>query len=712
MGVVGGIPTSFTKSGSTINTTGDGTDRTATINAALTTAAGSASLGNLYYVELGAGSFTIAGTITIPKFVKLIGQGIGVTNIVLTGTGFRIGSDSDFLHNYPASNYTITAGATKGSTVLTVGDTTDYVVGNPLLVSSGYDFEVPIIATAGVNDINAIVTNGAWNQMVRIVSKTATQLTIFPALYDDYSTVWSRCALMQLFGSWSGLEEMSIDAIGSSTVFVCDIHQSFNCWIKGVRFDNANNYHLSLYDSLLCSVTECEFGPTQGSGSNHAGILMNTDSACYIYNNIFDDEDLFPIIEINQGSAGNVIAYNFLLGTNVGAGIDTNHGPHNQFNLYEGNYAPNFESDGYFGSERYGTIFRNYITCVLSGAEFPGIILKRMSRDFNVIGNLMGQPGISRTFDGNSYGTPNIGNGDSNGTAAPRASSAILTTRTNATSGTITGQSGHTVTTGATIDITWNAVSGGFPTAFIRRGVTVGTVSGTSIPFSGGNGPDLPSAASTVYIPNTNPALAVWWNQMNASGSTVTGTLTTRTSDDTGVVTLSGTGRLVTGMVTVAVYWATGSRFNVNTGTISGGGTIVNLVPGANDSGDVLPTMGTAVWMFPGSNDGFQELDLDVLRSAELLANWYDFTDSIPAVESIGSDTLPDSLYLSAKPDWFGDLAWPPWNPFDPNLSSDIDTNAVRIPAGYRYVNGDDPPPAPSGVTLTVANITTLNVGG
>ncbi len=59
-------------------------------------------------------------------------------------------------------------------------------------------------------------------------------------------------------------------------------------------------------------------------------------------------------MEINYGSCGNVFAYNFCYDSSsygvVGGSIDSNHGPHNSYNLYEGNIAPNIQSDGYFGS--------------------------------------------------------------------------------------------------------------------------------------------------------------------------------------------------------------------------------------------------------------------------------------------------------------------------------------------------------------------------
>lgn len=75
--------------------------------------------------------------------------------------------------------------------------------------------------------------------------------------------------------------------------------------------------------------------------------------------------------------------------------------------------------------------------------------------------------------------------------AASQAGS--LTTRTSDTAGTITmTEADHTIATGNTIDVYW---SGG-----VRYGVTVGTVSTTSVPISGGSGDVLPAAATAVTV--------------------------------------------------------------------------------------------------------------------------------------------------------------------------------------------------------------------
>lgn len=77
-----------------------------------------------------------------------------------------------------------------------------------------------------------------------------------------------------------------------------------------------------------------------------------------------------------------------------------------------------------------------------------------------------------------------------NVTTLPAAKSGTLSTRTSDTAGTLTLGSGHGITTGSTINIYW---SGG-----VRYGVTVGTVSGTSVPFTSGNGDNLPIATTVI----------------------------------------------------------------------------------------------------------------------------------------------------------------------------------------------------------------------
>jgi len=77
--------------------------------------------------------------------------------------------------------------------------------------------------------------------------------------------------------------------------------------------------------------------------------------------------------------------------------------------------------------------------------------------------------------------------------SVPAAQTGVLSVRTSDTVGTITMDSGsHTVSTGDRIDLYWSGGS--------RRGVTVGTVAGTSVPISAGAGDILPAATTAVTV--------------------------------------------------------------------------------------------------------------------------------------------------------------------------------------------------------------------
>lgn len=71
-----------------------------------------------------------------------------------------------------------------------------------------------------------------------------------------------------------------------------------------------------------------------------------------------------------------------------------------------------------------------------------------------------------------------------------------LTTRTDANTGTITLDAGHGISTSDNVDI--YAVVGGVLT--VQYNVTVGTVSGDSMPFDLGIGDDLPVVSSAVVV--------------------------------------------------------------------------------------------------------------------------------------------------------------------------------------------------------------------
>lgn len=78
----------------------------------------------------------------------------------------------------------------------------------------------------------------------------------------------------------------------------------------------------------------------------------------------------------------------------------------------------------------------------------------------------------------------------------------------------------------------------------------------------------------------------------------------------------------------------------------------------------------------------------------------YDYVNnSIIWDPTIPDHTLPDSLYLTGTPSWFGNMAWPPVDPTSPPFSEGSVTTPGTslypiIPAMYRFLNGSRPPAA------------------
>ena len=177
------------------------------------------------------------------------------------------------------------------------------------------------------------------------------------------------------------------------------------------------------------------------------------------------------------------------------------------------------------------------------------------------------------------------------------------------------------------------------------------------------------------------PSTGDYWDDWRpTTGTTIRGTLTARTDDFHGGITLSS-GKLISG--TIPSNLAGGGYCTVHMGK----GRSVRQRVVAVDSSPwqvKLPPLNTPVRIEPGSG-GYQELDLDVEATTLKKANAY-MPVGIPSAESLGGTALPPSLYLLAKPIWFGHLSWPPFDPGAPNL------NYEAIPAGYRFMRGVDPP--------------------
>lgn len=356
---------------------------------------------------------------------------------------YGIGLGTDPAYGTPT---VITAGATQGSTSITVTSAAGFVANKNALIEATNDPSIPVLKVYG--------QTGALSLSVQVTAVVGNVLTITPALPV---ALLSGSTIKQSPSnniSGIGIENMAVDGtIGAGMAFgIYGQGNMLDCWLLNVNVYGSTNYGTFWQYGAYLEARGCYIDGGGAGGTNHSGMLVNSVAAPLIEDNILIRS--FPNLEVNFGTAGMVFAYNFLDGSTDNYGIDMNHGPTNNFNLYEGNITPIIGADGYFGGIRDDTIFRNWITgwnYVLGTQAAQVVNFRRFSEELNLVGNIIGKSGVSTATDGVSLGLPNIGNNTSNGSADNRSATTpdltvgvvntwagILTTRVDANHGTIT----------------------------------------------------------------------------------------------------------------------------------------------------------------------------------------------------------------------------------------------------------------------------------
>lgn len=393
VGVIGGIPTDR-------NTLIDVTqapynaDNTGSVDtsSAIQSAIDAATSGQVVY--LPAGTYLLDNPIfmgTNFSGKSFRGDGIGITVIDANcNVPINIGSASGF--SYPDPPVLVESGLSKGSTAITVSDPSEFNVDELIILLIKGDESIPV---ASVYNYDVETNQSPCNQVVRVTGVSGDDLSIWPPLYDDYGggSLEVRVAPITFQANGIGFEDLTVDCTtytggGGTTGSFAGISVS-NCygsWIKNVRSRKAYNYAVNFGSSLNCEIRGSWFGELKGGGTNGGGLLFS-GYACLVEDIVL--HDAFPLLEMNGGACGNVIGYSF--GTN-GGNWDSNHSPHNQFNLFEGNMGAYHMSDGYFGSEARLTHYRNYWREI-------SMNLRRFTRDVSAVGNILsGQIGCGLPF--------------------------------------------------------------------------------------------------------------------------------------------------------------------------------------------------------------------------------------------------------------------------------------------------------------------------
>jgi hypothetical protein len=460
-GVVGGIPARTTVC-ATLNPGATAAQINAAINACPS--------GQV--VSLGAGTYSISDDgIVMKSGVTLRGAGADKTLLVFTannycsnlqaaicfsGTNDWTGAANTQPGGANAADWT--GGYAQGSTEITLSNvgSTGIAVGQYINLDQandttpGSDFFVCDTTNAscsleggnGGRTIGGVIHSQI--QIVKVTAVSGNTYTITPGLYAPN---WRAS---QSPGAWwattpiqnAGLEDVSVDATNAGGQMNVAMYNAENDWVRGVRLVRTCTCQrdlLQLNMAAHCTVADSYFYGTQGQSVNY-GIEAYGASDDLIENNILQHVVAPMVIQQNLGS---VYAYNYAINDTYadGQGIHwmadefTQHNAGVEFNLYEGNVGPGLGGDVFHGNQLMNTLFRNYFL----GAD-PGrpdntvaVALESYIRYMNIVGNVLGTPGTTTTYEGNgavgvSKTVFNLGGGNTEGAVTVPADPLVVST--------------------------------------------------------------------------------------------------------------------------------------------------------------------------------------------------------------------------------------------------------------------------------------------
>jgi hypothetical protein len=382
------------------------------------------------YVELGAGTFTLSSSITLNKSgVTLRGAGAGSTRLVFTGTSSgcgiffnaavrmctentrNIGCTTGCGGPGPDNSAGWTAGYAKGTTVITLSNTTGLAVGSPIFLDQlsdtvdGYPAAGDLYICEGGSDCNAnggnfyARTNRVHVEVHIVTAINGLNVTIDPPIHAP------SFRLSQLPGAWwanantalssTGIENLTIDFTGA---FVgIEFVNAANVWAKGVRLINrstagSNAYHVIPLLTFRGTVTDSYFYGPITQGNVQYAYTPHLSGSLLFQNNIVHH----PICAACAGDpeSGSVYAYNYIDGSHYDSLGFQPHNAGDFYNLWEGNNAGNFFADSIYGPHMMHTLFRNHFdgTAHNSGMSASGSAfdLVHGARFINAVGNVVG----------------------------------------------------------------------------------------------------------------------------------------------------------------------------------------------------------------------------------------------------------------------------------------------------------------------------------
>lgn len=431
---VGGIPSaSWGQYGTTITPTGG--DQTSQIQTALTNCSAAVDK----YVLLSAGTFIINTTVNNPGVCVL--RGLGADQTIISGSGTSQAPITMGTHQVSYTNAAnITSGAVAGSTNITVSGTTGMSVNGFLVITEFND--TSYVTINGSESPNCYYCDGwgsnpwtdaqsrARGQIVQITNIAGSLVSYTPALYTDYTLSPTAVPVANPV-KYAGVENLQI--LGNNTYSQAMIfgQECMYCWIRGVEVNYTDANYVEFDWGYRDEIRDSYFSNSynHGSGTTDGDVLFAYKTSYSLMENNIIERPHVPI-QLNEGVAGNVVAYNFGLGEfgsgpaayNWALGGIQFHDAHPQFNLLEGNVMRKMWADAVHGSSSNNTPFRNWfvgtskicapvnntraaIDCTAPPAqssfqESQDLEVLWLSTYYNAIGNVLGSAAQASLVNG------------------------------------------------------------------------------------------------------------------------------------------------------------------------------------------------------------------------------------------------------------------------------------------------------------------------
>jgi len=397
-------------------------------------------------VLLSAGTYPLSSSIDFANHgdVTLRGAGADQTFLIFTQGDDRKGkgsdgSDADIriknfdagLPHYedhssgnPSNSAEWTDGYAQRATEITLSSTANLIPGKSVICLDQLDDSdagsetIWVSQKKGISGVEGPGGSGrkgrAQMQMVLAAAVHGDRVTISPGLYmpnwrpsQKPGAWWSNS-----FISGVGIEDLSIDHINSRSKSAILLYNATRCWVKGIRDLNSNRNHVWFHLANHCVVRDSYFYGTQNKWFLSYGVETYMGADNLVENNIFQHV-VSPMIANGTG-AGTVFAYNYavddyyaddyarrtkirvwFLGSNVmhAAGTD--------MMLIEGNDSTGLIADYIHGTHNLVTAFRNQFIGWEPGMSRSTVPINLFtgSRYFNLVGNVLGEPGYHDTYE-------------------------------------------------------------------------------------------------------------------------------------------------------------------------------------------------------------------------------------------------------------------------------------------------------------------------